>query len=430
MELSKRVALHWQILAAIAAGGVLGYLIGPDARLFGMQWVDAFDVLGMLFVSALKMLVVPLVMSSVVSGIASLRSAQDLGRLGGMTLLFYVVTTLIAILVAVVIANVVEPGIVEGRPAHDLLAFEVDRQAVVPAVRGGAGSLLETLLSIVPANVVAAATDNKLLGLVFFSILLGYCLSRLESQQSAPLLGFFNSLFHVMMRMTGLVMRLAPVGVFGLAAHTVAKTGLDAVGPLLTFSASVLGGLFVYAVILLPALVRLVARVRVWPLFAAMAPALLTAFSTASSSGTLAISMRCVEDRLGVSNRVCGFVMPLGTSLNHAGSALYECAAVMFIAQAYGLELSFSHQLTILVLALITSMGIAGIPAASLVGISIILTAVGLPAEAIGVLLVFDRPLDMCRTAVNVFADACCAVIVARLEGETGIPRPAAEYLR
>jgi Na+/H+-dicarboxylate symporter len=197
---------------------------------------------------------------------------------------------------------------------------------------------------------------------------------------------------------------------------------------LLLFSATVLAGLLIYFVLLLPLLVKLVARVNPWPLFPAMAPALLTAFSTASSSATLAMSIDCTERRVGVSNRVCGFVMPLGASLNHAGSALYECAAAMFIAQAYGLHLSFGHQFTIVVLALITSMGIAGIPAASLVGIAVILTAVGLPAEAIGVLLVFDRILDMCRTAVNVFADACCAVIVARLEGETGIPRPAEEW--
>jgi len=171
-------------------------------------------------------------------------------------------------------------------------------------------------------------------------------------------------------------------------------------------------------------LIRLVGRISPWPLFPAMSPALLTAFSTASSSATLPMSLECVEKRAGVSERITSFVMPLGASINHAGSALYECAAAMFIAQAYGLHLSFGVQFTVVILALITSMGIAGIPAASLVGIAIILTAVGLPTEAIGVLLVLDRLLDMARTAVNVFADAACAVIVARLEGETEVLKP------
>ena len=236
------------------------------------------------------------------------------------------------------------------------------------------------------------------------------------------MLVLFHGVFQVMMRMTEFVMRLAPIGVFGLAARVVAKTGFGAAGPLLVFSGTVLAGLAIYFLVLLPALVRFAGRANPWPMFPAMAPALLTAFSTASSSATLAMSIDCTERRVGVSNRVTGFVMPLGASLNHAGTALYECAAAMFIAQAYGLHLTFGHQFTIAVLALVTSMGIAGIPASSLVAITVILTAVGLPAEAIGVLLVFDRILDMCRTAVNVFADSCCAVIVARLEGEEGIP--------
>jgi proton glutamate symport protein len=225
------------------------------------------------------------------------------------------------------------------------------------------------------------------------------------------------------MRMTEFIMKLAPVGVFGLTARMVARTGFEAAGPLLMFSATVLAGLAVFMFLILPLLIRLAGRVNPWPMFPAMAPALLTAFSTSSSSAALATSIDCMERRVGVSNRVCGFVLPLGASLNQAGSALYECAAVLFIAQAYGLELTLGTQFTIVALALITSMGIAGIPAASLVAITVILTAVGLPAEAIGVLLVFDRVLDMARSAVNLFVDACCALIVARMEGETGIPK-------
>ncbi|HKE44067.1 MAG TPA: dicarboxylate/amino acid:cation symporter [Steroidobacteraceae bacterium] len=423
-----RLPLQWQILIAIAVGALVGYLVGPDAAIFSVPVVSVFDFLGTLFVNALKMLVVPLIVSSVISGVAGIGSARDLGRLGGKTLLFYIVTTLIAVLVALTVLNIVRPGIINGMPARELLALETSANQVAGAVEHGGGKLVDTFLGIVPPNVIEAAIGNKLLGLVFFSILFGFFLTRIPAEQAKPVRGFWDGMFQVMMRMTEFVMRFAPLGVFGLAARTVAKTGFGAAGPLLLFSATVLAGLLIYFVALLPLLVRLTGRTNPWPMFPAMAPALLTAFSTASSSATLAMSIDCVERRVGVSNRVTGFVMPLGASLNHAGSALYECAAAMFIAQAYGLHLSFGHQFTIVVLALITSMGIAGIPAASLVAITVILTAVGLPAEAVGVLLVFDRILDMCRTAVNVFADACCALIVARLEGESGIPKRASEW--
>jgi Na+/H+-dicarboxylate symporter len=225
----------------------------------------------------------------------------------------------------------------------------------------------------------------------------------------------------VMMRITGFVMMVAPIGVFALIAKVVATAGLSGVGPLLLFGACVVSGLLLYGFVVLPTLLALVARVNPWRIYPAMAPALLTAFSTASSSATLPLSLECLEHRAKVSERVAGFVMPLGASMNHAGSALYECAAAMFIAQAYGLHLSFGTQFTVVLLALVTSMGMAGIPAASLVGITIILAAVGLPPEAIGVLLILDRLLDMARTAINVLADAVCAVIVARLEGETAV---------
>ena len=278
---------------------------------------------------------------------------------------------------------------------------------------------------MVPANIVEAAANTKLLALVFFSVLFGFFLARIAQPHQGTVMGFWQGIFQIMMRMTGLVMMLAPIGVFALIAKVVAISGFEGAGPLLLFAGCVVGGLALYGFVALPILLAIVARVNPWRLYPAMAPALLTAFSTASSSATLPLSLECLEKRAKVSERIAGFVMPLGASVNHAGSALYECAAAMFIAQAYGLHLSFATQFTVVILALITSMGIAGIPAASLVGIAIILAAVGLPAEAIGVLLVFDRLLDMCRTAINVLADAACTVIVARLEGETGVlPAP------
>jgi Na+/H+-dicarboxylate symporter len=290
-------------------------------------------------------------------------------------------------------------------------------------------SVLDTIRGVIPPNIIEAAANTKLLGLVFFAVVFGFFLARIEQPHQGTVMSFWQGIFQIMMRVTGWVMTLAPIGVFALIAKVVAVSGFEGAGPLLLFASCVVAGLLLYGFVALPILLALAARVNPWRLYPAMAPALLTAFSTASSSATLPLSLNCLEKRAGVSERVAGFVMPLGASVNHAGSALYECAAAMFIAQAYGLHLSFSTQFTVVVLALITSMGIAGIPAASLVGIAIILAAVGLPAEAIGVLLVFDRILDMCRTAINVLADAACTVIVARLEGEQDVlaePKPAA----
>jgi proton glutamate symport protein len=282
-------------------------------------------------------------------------------------------------------------------------------------------SVLDSIKGIVPANMVDAALNTKMIGLVLFSILFGFFLARIAQPYRDNVYGFWHGIFLVMMRMTGFVMMLAPIGVFALIAKVVAISGFAAAEHLAMFGICVVAGLLLYGFVALPVLLAFVARVNPWRLYPAMAPALLTAFSTASSSATLPLSLECLERRAKVSERIAGFVMPLGASMNHAGSALYECAAAMFIAQAYGLHLSFATQFTVVILALVTSMGMAGIPAASLVGIAVILAAVGLPAEAIGVLLVLDRLLDMCRTAINVLADAACAVIVARLEGETEV---------
>ena len=416
------------ILAAMGLGGAVGALAGPDGHIAGLDVIKACDFLGSLFINLLKMLIVPLVMASVITGVAGIGNGKNLGRLGATSFAFYLITTSIAVLIALAVLNVVQPGVVDGAPARDLLALHADAASVDISVRAKAsGGLLDLVLGMVPTNIVEAASGSKLLGLLFFSVLFGFFLTRIESPYREAVGDFWQGIFRVMMRMTGFVMKLAPLGVFGLTARVVARTGFASAGPLLLFGGCVVASLAIYAFLALPLLIRVAGRVRPWGLFPALAPALLTAFSTASSSATLPLTMECTEKGAGVSARVSGFVLPLGVSINHAGSALYECAAALFIAQAYGLHLSISVQVTIVVLALVTSMGIAGIPAASLVGITVILGAVGLPAEAIGVLLVLDRLLDMMRTAVNVLADAACAVIVARLTGEQGVlARPAA----
>jgi Na+/H+-dicarboxylate symporter len=417
------------ILIAMVAGALTGWLLGADAAIGSVKLLPIFDLLGALFINLLKMLIVPLILSSVITGVAGLGTGPDLGRLGGKTLAFYVITTLIAVLIALALVNVVEPGVRDGEPVRHLLALTADAAQVTQGVMSRADtSVLDSIRAVVPDNIVQAAANTKMLGLVLFSILFGFFLARIPQPHQGTLFGFWQGVFLVMMRMTGFVMQLAPIGVFALIAKVVAVSGFEGAGPLLLFGACVLAGLALYGFVALPILLATVARVNPWRIYPAMAPALLTAFSTASSSATLPLSLECLEQRAKVSERIAGFVMPLGASMNHAGSALYECAAAMFIAQAYGLHLSFGTQFTVVILALVTSMGMAGIPAASLVGIAVILAAVGLPAEAIGVLLVLDRLLDMCRTAINVLADAACTVIVARLEGETGIlPGPEIE---
>jgi Na+/H+-dicarboxylate symporter len=270
-----------------------------------------------------------------------------------------------------------------------------------------------------------------MLGLIFFSLLYGFFLTRVANQYAEVQYNFWQGMFEIMMRITDLVMRFAPLGVFALVAETVANTGLAAFAPLAKFFFTVVAALAIHFFLVLPMLLRFLGGVKPLRHYRAVSPALLTAFSTASSSATLPVTMECVEKNAGVSNKTTSFVLPLGATVNMDGTALYECVAVMFIAQAYGIELSLATQFTVVLLALLTSIGVAGIPAASLVAISIILSAVGLPLEGIGLILAVDRVLDMMRTAVNVTSDSCGAVIIAKSEGEQGIledepARPAA----
>lgn len=414
----RKLALHWQILIAIIAAGFAGWLSGTDTAVFGVTLISIFDFIGTLFLQALKMLIVPLITSSIIVGVAGIGSSGNLGRLGGKTLAFYALTTLLAILVGLFLINLVQPGYVDGKPIGDQLALTENVEDVASRVEGkGVGDVVQVFLRMIPPNIVAAAAEGQMLGLIFFALLFGYFLTRLPEKSRETMHDFWDGVFRIMMDITNLVMKFAPIGVFGLVAETVAKTGFEAAGPLLVFSLVVLAALAAHTLITLPVLLRLVG-VRPTRVLAGMSPAMLTAFSTSSSSATLPVTMDCVERNIGVSSRVSSFVLPLGATVNMNGTALYECTAAMFLAQAYGLDLTLGVQFSIVVIALLTSIGVAGVPSASLVAIAIILAAIGLPVEAIGVLMVFDRVLDMARTSVNIFGDACCATIVARLEGE------------
>ncbi len=426
-----KLKLHWQILIALVLAGIIGRLITEDTSIFSVPLVSVFDFVGTMFINALKMLIVPLIASSIVVGVAGIGSSSNLGRLGGKTILFYASTTLFAILIGLFLVNLVEPGLVDGEPARDLLALDADVSDVAAKVGGkGAGDVVEIFLRMVPPNIIAAAAQGEMLGLIFFSILFGYFMTRLEHEAAEPLFRFWDGLFKVMMKMTEFVMAFAPIGVFGLVAETIVRTGFDAAGPLLVFALTVLGALAFHAVVTLPILIKVIAKVSPLWLYKAVSPALLTAFSTASSSATLPVTMDCLEKNVGASNKISSFVLPLGATVNMNGTALYECVAAMFLAQAYGLELTFGMQFSVVLIALVTSIGVAGIPSASLVAIAIILGAIGLPVEAIGVLFVFDRILDMCRTSINVLGDATCATIVAALEGEKLGPEAVEEKAR
>lgn len=408
------------ILALIA-----GSLSGKQAGVLGVSFYSVYGFIGDLFLNALKMLIVPLIVSSLITGMTSIGSAGAFGRIGAKTLVYFVSTTLIAVLLGLALVNLITPGLVDGQPAKALIGLSEDTAAVTEQVQGkGAQDLVNLFLRIIPANVVAAAVEGEMLGLIFFSLLFGYFITQIPKRSGEVLISFWQGVFEVMMRITDVVMKFAPLGVFALVAKVAAATGLAAIQPLGIFFFTVLLGLAIHFFGVLPLLVRLLGRVSPVAHYRAMAPALFTAFSTASSSATLPLTLECLEKNARVSNRVASFVAPLGATVNMDGTALYECVAVLFIAQAYGVELNLAAQLLVVLLALLTSIGVAGIPAASLVAIVVILGAVGLPAEGIGLILAVDRLLDMSRTTVNVFGDMCGAVIIARSEGEADILKP------
>lgn len=417
-----QLQLHWQILIALVLAVAAGFLSGTDAGFYGITFYQLYEFLGTLFLNALKMLIVPLVMASIIVGMMGIGSGEHLGRLGGKTLLYYASTSLLAILTGLIIVNAISPGIVDGQPAQHLVGLNQDAASVSDKVSGkGLGDIVDVFLRMVPENIVSAAAQGKMLGLIFFSLLFGYFLTQIREPQAQTLKNFWQATLDVMMEITNWVMKFAPLGVFALVAKVIASSGADAFAPLAMFFVTVLLALLFHFTINMALILRFVARVSPGRHYKAMAPALLTAFSTSSSSATLPLTMECVEQRAGVSNQVSSFTLPLGATVNMDGTALYECVAAMFIAQIYGLELSFATQFTIVITALLTSIGVAGIPSASLVAISIILAAIGLPMEAVGLILAVDRVLDMCRTAVNVFSDSVAAVVIGRLEGEQGI---------
>ncbi len=412
-----RLAVHWQILIALALAVLAGLVLDADGAVGGTV-VPVLDFVGKMFLNALKMIIVPLIVASIIIGIGNL-GAGKLGALGGKTLLYYLTTSSLAIIAGLFLVNLIQPGLVgDGIPAKEVLGLHEDTGQITEKVAGRSGAdVIAVFLRMIPTNIVAAAAEGQMLGLIFFSLLFGYFMERVFKGGRDTLHTFWQGVQEVMMKITNLIMLFAPIGVFALVGKVVITSGLEVFIPLASFFFTVLGALALHMFVILPLLMR---AFGISPLrhFRAMLAALLTAFSTSSSSATLPVTLDCVRSRAGVSNRVGSFVLPLGATVNMDGTALYECVAVLFLAQAYGLDLSAAQQATVVVLALMTSIGVAGIPAASLVAIVLILGVVGLPAEAVGLILAVDRLLDMCRTSVNVFGDSSGAVVIARSEGE------------
>lgn len=430
--------LHYQILTAILLGSGIGWICGPR---FPASWEGFlfFAFVGKLFMKALGMLVVPLIASSMIVAMGSIGRHHHFARLGMKTLAYYISTSLIAILIGVGLVNFTRPG--EGK-GLSVKAFTIaggsqeagNLKKIGQRVKGRTkNDIFNVISELVPSNIVDTASSNRhILGVITFSLLFGFFLSRLGGRQQEVMVAFCEAFYQIMVRMTHFVLRFLPLGVGAIMAKTVAAfvgndTFLERLGQVSIFALTVLAGLAIQMFIVMPLVLRLLAKVSPMRHFSAMGPAILTAFSTASSSATLPLTMECVRDRAGVSRETSGFTLPLGATVNMDGTALYECVAVLFITQLYGVQMGFSEQLLVVVLALMTSIGVAGIPSASLVAIVLILNAVGARInitfgfEAIAVIMVFDRILDMCRTAVNVFGDSCGAVLIARSEGESEV---------
>jgi proton glutamate symport protein len=405
--------LHWKIIIGMAVGVVVGLVINESSPVPGLIKIPFATVLGpiigpvgQIFIKLLKMLIVPLILASMVTGVARVGDIRKLGGLGGKTFVYYVVTTFAAVLVGLVLVNLFRPG--AGAPGF---------AGVMPKEVGTKVTIGSVLLNMVPANPVEAMAQMQILPLIVFSLLFGAVLTTL-GDKGRPLTDLFESLNDAMMKLTDWVIRLAPIGVFALLAAVVVDTGPGIFANLGKYMATVLLGLAVHALVTLPLLLKLVGRASPKRFFSAVAPALTTAFSTASSSATLPLSIDCVETRAKVSSRVSSFVLPLGATINMDGTALYESVAAVFIAQVYGIDLSLGQQILIFLTATLAAIGAAGIPSAGLVTMAIVLNAVGLPLEGIGMILAVDRILDMCRTSVNVWGDTVGCAVVARLTSE------------
>ncbi|MDX9946250.1 MAG: dicarboxylate/amino acid:cation symporter [Bacteroidales bacterium] len=398
--------LHYQILIMLLAGGLFGYYFSDITRY--TNWI------GDIFLRALNMIIVPLIFCSITTGVASVGSSGNLGRLGIKTLGYYMFSSLAAITTGLLLVNLIKPGV----------GADIGLVSPVEGIAAATDSFSQTLIKIIPTNIIEALAQGQMLSIIFFAILFGFFLTRISEKPQQLITDVLNGILEVIMKITMLIIRFAPLGIFSITAKVIAQQVISGSGiseiisRLGLYMATVLAGLFIHAFLTLPLALKFIAKVNPLKHFRNMATPLLTAFSTSSSNATLPLSMEAVEHNDGVSNKIASFTLPLGATINMDGTALYECVAVVFIAQAYGIDLSIGQQMIIVFTSLLASIGAAGIPMAGLVMMAVVLKAVGLPLEGIGLLLAVDRILDMFRTTLNVYSDTCGSVIIARTEGE------------
>jgi len=409
-----KLKLHWQIMIAMALGIISGSLFQavyhgkPEGWLFSI-----FISMGTIFIRLLRMIIVPLIFASIVSGVSNIGEGKSLGRIGFKTLIYYISTSLIAIVIGLTLTNLIKPGV--GFSGHITTTFKAG-DIKTP------GSISDILIRMIPLNPVHAASSGDMLGIIFFSIILGIGITRISKENGNYIKKFFNSFFELVMKVTDIIIKFAPIGVFGLMTKVVANTGFVMIKAVGKYMATIAAGLTIHFGIILPLIFFLFTRINPIKHYRAMASTLATAFSTSSSSATLPITMKNIEQNAGVSNKISSFVLPLGATVNMDGTALYECAGVIFISQVLGLKLTLIQQFVVVITALLASIGAAGIPSAGLVVIFIVTQAIGFKdadvAVIIGTMLAVDRPLDMFRTMTNVFSDSVGTVVIAKSEGE------------
>jgi Na+/H+-dicarboxylate symporter len=398
----KKISLTQFIFIGLILGAIAGWLVGEPILPYAEFFAEVF-------LRLLRMAIIPLIITSIISGVVSVGDAVGLGRLGVKTFGYYVLSSLLAIITGLVLVNIFQPGV----------GAEIGLEESPENVAAAEQSFSDLLLHIIPENPFHAMATGDVLPVIFFSILFGFFITRLSDEPKLQLSSFFQAAFEAMMKMTRFVVWSAPLGVFGIMSRIVAQAGFEAFKSLGIYFIVVLLGLAIHAGINLPILLRFIGRIKPFYHYKGMPSALLTAFSTCSSIVTLPLTMQAVTDHTKVSRKIASFTLPIGATVNMDGTALYECVATIFIAQVYGIELSFGAQMIVVITALLASIGAASVPMSGLVMMSIILKAVGLPLEGVAIILAVDRILDMFRTTVNVLSDSVGAVVVASLEGES-----------
>ena len=410
MKIKFRVPLHTQILIGLLAGFVVGSLF-PE---FGAS----IKFIGDLFLRALKMIIIPLLFTSIVSGVISLGAGARLKTLAFKTIAWYLTTSILAILTGLILVNIIKPG--EGIELPNLTE-SVEKLKVTDL------TLSDFMMRMIPENVFNAMAQGKMLPTIVFSLLFGMAILGIPNYHQKFLVNFFNASFEAMMKLTNYIILLTPYGIFGLIAGIVGKYAsdinhfLELVEVLSKYMLTVTGGLFVHAFVILPLLMYLFTRLNAYKYMKRLRLVFITAFSTSSSSATMPTTIKCLEEEANVPNRYTSFVIPLGATINMDGTALYECVAALFISQLYGIDLSFGQQVMVVLTSLLASIGAAGVPMAGLIMMTVVFSVVGLPLEGIGIVLTVDRILDMLRTTVNVWSDMSAAIVIANSEERKSI---------